>query len=183
MTTAMRPVSPAIFVGQPFGEFFPGGAAVGGLVDRGVRSAAIESVRSAAPLIGSGVKGVRALGVHGDVAHAGVVVDLENLRPSLAAVGRFVNATLGIRSPQMSERRNVNDVRISGMYDNSPDVARRFEPDHLLPGLPGVERFVRAIAPGGALPVVGLARPDPDNGGVRGCDCGVANGREGLPIR
>src|SRR5258707_12661987 len=124
MTTAMRPVSPAIFVGQPFGEFFPGGPAVGGLVDRGVRSAAIKSERGAAPLIVSGVKGVRALGVHGDVAHAGVAVDLENLRPGLATVDGFVNAALGIGSPQVSNCRNVNDVRISWMNDNSPDVAR-----------------------------------------------------------
>ncbi len=46
-------------------------------------------------------------------------------------------------------------------YD-APDVPGRLQP-HPLPGLSAIERLVRSIAPGGALPVVRFARSDPDD--------------------
>src|SRR5437016_10969735 len=45
----------AIFVGQPLGQFLPGQSAIGGLVDRAVRSAAVESKGRAPPLIRRGI--------------------------------------------------------------------------------------------------------------------------------
>ena len=92
----------AVLIRQAFGQFFPGCAAVGCLIDGTVRSAAIESEGGPPPLIRRGIQRVRTLRVHGDVAHPGVIVDLQHLRPGLPAVRRLIHATVRIRSPQMS---------------------------------------------------------------------------------
>src|SRR5882762_6506780 len=81
----------------------------------------------------------------------------------------------------MSQRCHIHHIRVLRMNHDSPDVARRLQP-HLLPGLPAVERLVRTIAPGGALPVVRLASSDPHHGGVRRRNRDVANRRHALFI-
>ena len=67
------------------------------------------------------------------------------------------------------------------MNHDSPDVTRRLQP-HLLPGLPAVERLVRSISPGGALPVVRLSRSDPQHRRIRRRNRDVANRRHALLI-
>src|SRR6266550_1151108 len=77
--------------------------------------------------------------------------------------------------------RHIGRIVILRMNHDSPDVARGLQP-HLLPGLPAVERLVRSIAPGGALPVVRLSCPDPHHRGVRRRNRNVANRRHALFI-
>src|SRR5262249_35094984 len=89
----------AIFIGQALGEFFPGRATVGGFVDCRFGAASVVTERSAPAGVGGGVKRVWAFGIHGHVADARVVGNLEDLRPGFAGVASFVDAPFGIRAP------------------------------------------------------------------------------------
>src|SRR5712664_3617771 len=66
----------AVLVREPFGQFFPGRAAIRRLVDRAIRPATVESIRRPPPLVRRGIQSVRTLRIHRDVAHTGVVVNL-----------------------------------------------------------------------------------------------------------
>src|SRR4029077_20191243 len=92
----------AILVGQPFGQFLPVCAAVCVFIDRAIWSATIESKGRPPAFISSGIQRVRTFGFHSDIAHTGVVVDLQDLRPGLPAVGGLIHSALRIRAPQMS---------------------------------------------------------------------------------
>src|ERR1043166_3029005 len=150
----------AIFVWQTFGEFFPGHATVGGLIDGAFDSATVEAKGSAAALIRGGIKSVRAFRVHSDIADAGVIADFQDLVPSLAAVSGLVHAALRIGSPKMAESSGVNDIGIFRMDDDPADVPG-FGEAHVLPSLARIGRLIDAIAPGRTLAIVGLAGADP----------------------
>src|SRR5262249_26765326 len=79
----------------------------------------------------------------------------------------------------MAECRDVHDVRIPGMNDNSADVMRCGEP-HFLPGLAAIDGFVCTVTPRGALPVVRLTGADPNDGGIGRRDGYIADGRDTL---
>src|SRR6516164_459202 len=137
----------AAFIGQAFAQFFPADAAIRGLIYGGFAAAAVEDERSAAALVGCSVERVRAFRVHGDVADAGIVRDLEDLRPGFAAVDGFVHPAFGIGSPQMAEGGNVNHVGIFRVHQDASDVARLGKA-HVLPGFAAVGRFIDAVTPG-----------------------------------
>src|SRR6266478_3816396 len=98
------------------------------------------------------------------------------------AIHGLVNSALRIRAPQTTKRRHVHHIRILWMNHDSSDVPRGLQP-HFFPGLAAIDRFVRSVAPGGALPVVWLAGTDPNHGRVRGGDGDVADGRDTLLIK
>src|SRR5260370_12639440 len=98
------------------------------------------------------------------------------------AIYGLVNSALRIRAPQTTKRRHVHHIRILWMNHDSSDVPRGLQP-HFFPGLAAIDRFVRSVAPGGALPVVWLAGTDPNHGRVRGGDGDVADGRDTLLIK
>ncbi len=173
---ADAPSVAAILVRQALRQFFPRRAAIGRFVYAAARPATVETEGCAAALIRRGVQNVRALRVHGDIAHASVVIYLQDLRPSLSAVRRLVDAALRIRPPQMALCRHVHHVGISRMNHNASDVMGRAQP-HVLPGLSAVQRLVRAVAPRRTLPVVRLARSDPHDRGVGRRNRNVANRR------
>src|SRR5262245_48197974 len=86
--------------------------------------AAIEPPRASLPLIGCGEKCLRILRVHDDIGRARVVVDKQYFLPRLAAVDGFKNAALGVRTPEMSYCRDIDNVRVRRMDDDAADVAR-----------------------------------------------------------
>ena len=174
-------ITATVFVRQAFRQFFPGESAVGGLVNRAVRAAAVEAIRSASALVSGGIEGFRAFGIHGNVAYAGVVIDFQDLLPGLAAIAGLVNAPLRVGSPKMTLCRHINDFRIFRMNDDSADVVCFFQ-SHVLPGLAGIEGLVNAVAPRGTLAIIGLAGSDPNDRWVRWRDGDVADGRHALLI-
>src|SRR6266404_3963442 len=177
----MRPISPPPFSWQSLTQFLPSRSTIRSLVNAAVRPAAIESVRRTAPLIRRGIKNVRALRIHGDVAHSRVVIYLQDLRPRFSPVRRLVNAALRIRPPQMPQRRHVQHIRISRMNHNAPNVTRCAQP-HVLPSLSSVQRFIGSVAPRRTLPIVRFARPHPHHRRIRWCDSDVADRRYSLLV-
>src|SRR3979490_2698371 len=81
----------------------------------------------------------------------------------------------------MPLRRDVYNVWILRMNHDSPDVPGRLQ-THFFPAFPAVERLVRPIAPGGALPVVRLPPFGPHHGRVGRCNGDVANRRYALLV-
>ncbi len=166
----------AIFIRQSFAEFFPGGAAVGGLVNARFRAATIEAERSAPPRIRRGIKSVGAFRVHRQVADSGVVADFQHLGPGLAAVAGLVDTAFRICSPQMAERRRVNHLWISRVNHHATDVVS-LRQAHVFPSFAGVGGLVNPVAPGRALAVVRLAAANPHDRGIGRRDGNIANGR------
>ena len=146
-------------------ELAPGGAAVRRLVEPAARAAAVHAARGPPALIHRRVQDLAVGRIHHDVVRAGVIVDLEHLRPGLAAVGGAVDAALAARAPQAPGGRHEHDVVVARVDDDPVDVLRGAKP-HVGVGLPAVGRLVDAVAPRGALAVVRLARAHPDKIGV-----------------
>ena len=138
--------APLVAGGDAVLDLLPCGAAVGGLEDRAPRSATVEAPRAAQPLIRRGVEDVRVAGIHGEVRRAGKRVDVQNLRPRAPAVGGLKDAALGVRLPQVSDRRDVCDVRIGGVQHHAADVATLGE-SHVGPGRAAVRGPIDAAAP------------------------------------
>ena len=108
---------------------------------------------------------LRVLRIHDEVGradHPAVGLDLERLRPGLAAVDRLVDAALVVRRVEVAERRHVDDVGVHRVDDDAADVVGVFEA-HVRPRLARVGRLVDAVAPVGAARRGVLARADPDD--------------------
>ena len=75
-----------------------------------------------APLIRSCVNRVRIVRIDHDVGDAGVLADLENLFPGLAAVGGFEETSIAARPPQRSLRCDVDDVGVLWIDRDPADV-------------------------------------------------------------
>ncbi len=146
-----------VAVRQTGGQFVPRRSAVGGLVDRAVGASAVVSGDRTAMLIGRCIQCFRAFWIDGDVVRAGVVVDVEHLRPRLSAVGGLENTAFVIWSPQMAGGGDIYDIRIARM-NHDPAVVMRIGQAHVLPGDAGVERAVHSVSPGRTLPVIGFSR-------------------------
>src|SRR5579872_1724673 len=131
---------------QSGGELRPGGAAVCGPVDAAAGSAAVESPRSALALIHRSEEDVRILRIHDDVGRARVLVDEEAPGPRPPSVRRAEHTPLGVRSPQMTGRGDVDDLRVGGMDDDAADVAGVLEARRG-PRASRVGGLVRAVAP------------------------------------
>ena len=131
---------------QAGGELRPGGAAVARAIDPAAGPAAVESPRLALPLIHRGEEGFRIAWIDHEVGRAGVVVHVEDLPPRLPAVGRLEDAALIVRSPQVADCSDIDDVRMLGMNDDPADVACIGEARGL-PGAAGIQRAIHAVAP------------------------------------
>ena len=146
--------------GQAFRHLVPRVAAVRRPVDAASRPAAREPPRAPPPLVRRRVEHRRVRRVEGEVDEAGVVVDVEDLRPRLAAVRRPVDAALGVGAEQVPQRRHPHDVGVRGVDGDAPDVARLLQPREP-PRLAAVRGVIHALAPRRAVAVVRFPRPDP----------------------
>ena len=83
---------------ETVGELGPGRATIGGLPDATPRAAAGATPRLDLDLPESRVENARVRRVHNDVARARRVIDKQHALPILAAVGRAIDAALGLRA-------------------------------------------------------------------------------------
>src|SRR5688572_788115 len=110
----------------------------------------------------AGVKNVWVGRIDIKICDAVLVVDVKSFGPRLAAVSRHEHAALIIWTKSMSERADVNDVRVLRIDGYCRNAFGIFE-THVLPCLPAVSRFVNAIAERNAVANVRFACSDPDN--------------------
>src|SRR5262249_60705763 len=81
-------------------------------------------------------------------------------------VAGLEHTAFAVRAPEMSDGGDIHDVRIGWINHDAADVTRLDETGGM-PRVPGIGRHVDAVAPRGALTVVGLAGARPDEGRVR----------------
>ncbi len=103
--------------------------------------------------------------VHLDLVRARVLVDLQDLLPRLAGIGRFVEAAVTARAEETALRRHEHDVVVLGVDRDAVDVERPIEAG-VGERLAAVGRLPDAVAPRRALPVVAFTRANPDEVGV-----------------
>ena len=147
----------------------PGGAAVGGLVNAALR-AAVDQRPGVAPALMRGCdEHVGIVRIHRDVADAGVLADVQDLRPVGAAVGRLVETAIAAGRPQRPVRRDVDDLRIARIDHDAADVLRILQPE-VPPRAPGIVAAIHAVAVADAALVVRLAGADPNRARVLAID-------------
>ena len=139
----------AQLLGQALLDFGPGLAPVHGLVQPAAGAAADDFPGQAAMLPQGSVEHQGVVHIHRKLGAAGLFVHVQHLAPGGAAVGRFINAALGRRPVQGALCRNEDDVGVLRVDGDAGDVLGAGQPQ-LLPGLPGIGRFIDAVA------VVGL---------------------------
>jgi hypothetical protein len=160
-------------VGEPPFQLLPCRSPVERLVQSAAGAAADEPPRAPTTLI-RGREQRAAVGVHRYVHHTGIAVDEEDLLPRATAVASAEEAALVVGTPEMSKSGDEHDIRIARVDDDTPDMMRVAQP-HVRPCLAAIERAVDAVAPRRALPVVRLARPHPDDVGIRRRDRQIAD--------
>ena len=91
-------------------NFVPSFSAVGTFVQSTSFSARLKEIGVAAKLQSSGVKYIWVIGVNGDVGTACIFVYEEDFVPSLAAVGCFVQSSVGVCIPQMTQCCGIDGI-------------------------------------------------------------------------
>ena len=131
-------------------------------MDRALRPAVDQREEMTAALIRRGHEHVGVAGIDDHVGHAGVLRDLQHLRPRLPAIGRLVEAAVAARGPQRALGGHVDGVAVFRIDDDAADVLGGVEPD-VGPRSPAVVALVDAVAIRDRSLRVAFAGPDPDD--------------------
>src|SRR5207244_1319674 len=105
-------------------QFPPGAASINSLVNSASRTTTVEAPTAPPPLIGCRKQHFGIGWIHDDIDRTGVFIDREHLLPVDAAVGCHVNTALRVRTPEMAECGNINDVGILRIDDDPANVIR-----------------------------------------------------------
>ena len=157
---------------------------VGRQVDAGARSpllgriVGVESV--ALSFVGRGEDRVGCARLQLHIDNAGLVVDVEDLVPRLAAVDCLEETPLLVRPPESAKGAHVNDVGVFGVDRDAADL-KGFGQSHVGPRLSAVDRFVDTVAPRDTVARIRFARADPDDFGV-GWSHGHVSDRHGALV-
>src|SRR5262249_1029301 len=107
-------------------------------------------------------EGLRIARVHDDIDDAGLVVDVVNSLPGLAAVSRLEEAAFLIGAIEPAERADINSVGILRMNYDAADLEALGEP-LVLPRFAAVGGAIDAVAIGDGVARIGFAGADPDD--------------------
>src|SRR5262249_13932845 len=146
--------------------------------------AALEAPRPADHLPEARVQDPRVRRIHRQLRGAGLVVDVRDLLPALAAVLGAEHAALRVGSEGVALHRDVDQVRVLGADAGAGDL-RAFLETAVLPGLPRVGGLVHAVAVGDVaadrrfahadVQHVGIGLSDRDGAHRAGADGAVAD--------
>src|SRR5882724_1562582 len=106
-----------------FFQAFPRSTSVIGAVETAARAAAGQSPGLAAGFPERSKKNVGIVRIERDIDAASILVSVENLPPTLAAVHGAKNASFRIWAEGVAEGGDISDIRISGMNDDATNGA------------------------------------------------------------
>src|SRR5262249_59115205 len=115
------------------------------------------------------------------IGDGGVVADIEDLLPELAAVGGLVETAVAAGRPERPLGGDIDNVAVARIDDDLADVLRPREAD-VLPRLAAIVGAVDAVAVADAALTIVLARADPDGVGVLRIEGDGADGVGALAI-
>src|SRR5262249_15329596 len=127
------------------GEPTPGVATVGGFVESAAWTRAGDAPRRPQHFPRGGVEHLWIRRVHSDVGGASPIVDEEHALPRRSAIFRSEHTAFLIGAVWMSDRRNVDDVRVRRMNAHAPDLAAVWK-SHVLPRPARIDRLVDPIS-------------------------------------
>ena len=172
---------------QPLGEFPPTLAGISRLVKTAARSPfanrivtihpirfwhgawpAIETIALTIPECGDDI--VRVGWVHYHVDDPGLVVNEQDLFPSLAAVGRLKHTAIFIRAIESSGGSDINNFWILWGNKDATDLVSLLEP-HVLPSGSAIGRFIDSISVRNRVARIRFACSRPYDLCVRWIDC------------
>ena len=157
--------------GQTCGDWPPGAAAIGGLVqaaagdDEGFAAANFPGSDARSPE--SREESLRVAGIHDDIGGAGVFVLIQNLLECLASIERTENTAFGVRAVGVPLGCHKYAIRIFRIDDDSGDLLRIVEAK-VRPGLARVRGFVNPVADRKVRPLQSFPAAGVNNVGVRG---------------
>src|ERR1700730_7420919 len=129
-------------------QMFPGDPVIFRTVESTPRSAAREKPRLPTRLPKRCEDNVWIVRVEHNVDAASVLIFAQHFGPRFSAIGRSKNSALRIRSKRMTESGDQNNVGISWIDNQRPDLPRIFQTD-VFPRFPGIDRFVNTDPVGG----------------------------------
>ncbi len=145
------------------------------LIDPASGSPSRVDIGQAPVLVGRRVDDEGVRGVLGYICNPCVIIDIQCLCPSPAAVDGPEYAPVRVGPPEMAHGGDEDDIGVSPIDEDAGDVPR-LPKAHVRPGLPRVGRLVDAVADRDAVPAGGLPRPYPDDGRVGRGDGDVPDG-------
>ena len=147
-------------VGQAAGELLPGAAAIGRFEDAAVRAVPSGVLpRAFAGLPQCGIDDIGVGRVDHDAGGADVLILVEDLLEGLAAIGRAVDAALGVRAVGVPGNRDEEPVGIAGIDGHLGNLLAVAQAE-VRPGLAGVGGLVDAVADGEVWPMQSFAAAD-----------------------
>ena len=135
----------------------------------GFLTAVVESPGFAAEGPHAGIQDARVVLFDGDVRAAGILVDVQHLIPRGTSIGGFEYAAFFIRPPLAPEGAYIRHVRIMRIHHDTLDALRLLQPE-VRPRLAAIHRPVHAPSIAHAVARIPLARADPQDVVIRGCD-------------
>src|SRR4029079_3436094 len=96
---------------------------------------------------------------------SGVLVLIKNLLPRFATIGRTKHAALFVGAVRMTERSDVNEIRIARIDEDRADLLGVAQAE-MLPRLATVSRFVHAVAGGEIRTLKSFAAADVERVGT-----------------
>src|SRR6202166_939101 len=133
----------------------PSGAGVGRAVEAASRPAIVHVPRTTPHLPKRREQNIGIMRIEGDIDAASVLVSIEHLLPTFAAIGSTENSAFRVRPIGMAQCRYKNNVWIIGIDDDFADGAAIVQ-TNIFPGLACVQRFVDAVALGNIAAQTGL---------------------------
>src|SRR5262249_37963521 len=112
--------------------------------------------------------------VHAKIYDAGLVIDVEDLFPGLAAIGSLEEPPFLVATVEPAQGPDVDDVRIFGMNADAANLKCSLQP-LVSPGLAAVGRLIDAIAVCDGIARIVFAGAHPNNVAVGRCDAHVAD--------
>ena len=112
-------------------------------------------------------------GIERHVVRAGVLVDVQHLSPTAAAVGALEQPALGTRTPDVTLRCDEHDVGVRGVDGDTSDMAG-FGEAHLRPRASRIDGLINAVSPA-VRRILPFAGADPHDIRIRRRDGDLAH--------
>ena len=125
----------------------------------------IDIPRRAPRLPQRGIDHVGVVGLERKIDRPGIVILAKNFLPTLAAIARTEHTALRVRPIGVTERGDIDEVRIARMHEDLADLLRIGQ-SRERPRLSGIGGFVYAVALRDIRTHVGLATADIDDPGI-----------------
>ena len=99
--------------------------------------------------------------IQGNIHKTCILINKLGIAPGFSAIHGSKQAPFFVRTPEMPQGCDINNIRIGGMDDNATNMMGITKP-HILPCPAAVSRFINPVSPGRTLTIVRFSSTNPD---------------------